>query len=194
MQALSPSILRGKTSIAPRDTPRGGGLPLCLSGVSIVTQVPQKKTSRVGSSSRRCSLSSSSRGFNAMRNVRTTATLPRPLGANVLRSLSRDMCERDERAREGSATVPTDRQEDETSRPPRFAVAQEMDEVDRRREAIRQRRSARGLGSFLEVETFLSTRHSRRYQERIRSELRELLLLQSGTSNYCLDNCAARAA
>lgn len=69
-----------------------------------------------------------------------------------------------------------------------------MDEVDRRREAIRQRRSARGLGSFLEVETFLSTRHSRRYQDRIQSELRELLLLESGTSNYCLDNCAARAA
>ena len=69
-----------------------------------------------------------------------------------------------------------------------------MDEVDRRREAIRQRRSARGLGSFLEVQTFLSTRHSRSYQERIRSELRELLLLESGTSNYWLDNCAARAA
>ena len=69
-----------------------------------------------------------------------------------------------------------------------------MDEVDRRREAIRQRRSARGLGSFLEVQTFLSTRHSRNYQERIRSELRELLLLESGTSNYWLDNCAARAA
>lgn len=33
--------------------------------------------------------------------------------------------ERDERAREGSAAVPTDRQADETSRPPRFAVAQE---------------------------------------------------------------------
>ena len=69
-----------------------------------------------------------------------------------------------------------------------------MDEVDRIREAIRQRRSAQGLGSFLEVQTFLSTRHSRRYQERIRSELRELLLLESGTSNYWLDNCAARAA
>ena len=39
MQALSPSILRGKPFIAPRHTPRGGGLPLCLSGVSIVTQV-----------------------------------------------------------------------------------------------------------------------------------------------------------
>ena len=41
---------------------------------------------------------------------------------NVARILN---SERDERAREGSATVPTDRQQDETSRPPRFAVAQE---------------------------------------------------------------------
>ena len=39
MQSLNSSIPRGKPFTSQKEMPKGGGLPLCLTGVSILTQV-----------------------------------------------------------------------------------------------------------------------------------------------------------
>lgn len=74
---------------------------------------------------------------------------------------------------------------------PRFAVAQEMVRLDRRRESLKKRRSMRGLGSFLEEQAFMLSRVPREF---IRSWWLEMVYSELYSSNPRLSHCTARAA
>lgn len=185
MQSLHTSIPRGKPFTSRKEMPKGGGLPLCLSGVSILTQVPQNKA-KLCSASSRCR-SSSSRGSSAARNLDVRAALD----LNAAESRSR-ACDTAERPCEDSNSVrvgPCDR-EGNVHRP-RFAVAQKMAELDRRRESLRKRRLVQGLGSFLEEQVFMQSRVPQGF---VRPLWLELISADLHSSNPRPDHCGARAA
>ncbi|KAG0572800.1 hypothetical protein KC19_VG126200 [Ceratodon purpureus] len=152
MQLLNASIPRVKSFTSRKEMSKGGGLPLCLAGVSILAQVPQNKA-KLSSASTRCR-SSSSRGSSAARNLDVLAALD----FNDAESRSRS-CDTAERRCEDLTMVllgPCDREA--IVHRPRVAVAQKMAELDRRRESLRKRRLVQGLGSFLEEQAFMQSR------------------------------------
>lgn len=167
MQSLVTSISpRGMPFTPGKEMPRGGGLPLCLSGVCILAQVPQKSFRTVWSSSSRSRSRSAS-----VSSVSRSLAVRAALDVNAAESRN-GTCDTEARSCEDSDTLssgPNARRSDEANayrpivadvnslseahdhRPneanvhrPRFAVAQEMVELDRRRESLKKRRSMQG--------------------------------------------------
>lgn len=221
MQSLNTSITRGKPFSSRKEMPRGGGLPLCLSGVCILAQVPLKKQTTLRSTSSR-NRSSSSGVSSVTRNFVVRAALDLnaaesrnqacdaearscedsstvPSGPNVYRPSEANICrlheENDHRPNEANDHRPNEandhRPNEANVHQPRFAVAQEMAKLDRRRESLKKRRSVQGLGSFLEEQAF---RLSRVPREFIRSWWLEMVYAELYSSNPRLGHCSARAA
>ncbi|KAG0593891.1 hypothetical protein M758_UG028800 [Ceratodon purpureus] len=184
MQSLNASIPLWKSFTSRKEMPKGGGLPLCLSGVSILAQVPQNKA-KLCSASSRCR-SSSSRGSSAARNLDVRAALD----LNDAESRSRS-CDTAERSCEDSTTVPLGPCDREANaHRPRVALAQKMADLDRRRESLRKRRLVQGLGFFLEEQVFMESRAPQGFIRPLWLELVSAELYGSSPRHHC----GARAA
>eukprot|EP00253_Pinus_taeda_P013222 PITA_13222 len=136
----------------------GGGLPVCLSGIGI----------------HRSSLQSSSRlrhhhhHRNEVMRLKTTPTRDSSMVSSVI--------SREENLDQRLATmtlneVPVRR--DILQERPRHALALQMADLDRRREAIKNLRSNRGITNFVDEQITLVQRYSHRMQSVIRSRMQD---------------------
>lgn len=171
IQLQNPSNFRQKPFFFCRvEMSKGGGLPLCLSGVGIMNQVPHQKTTSSTTFTRH---RSSSRGSSATVNFGVRATL----NHNATETCSR-ICDSEVRREDSGAAPSGCNGSDSNFHRPRNSVALRMAELDRRRLSLEKQRLAQGLGPFLREQAFMLLRQSSRPQESTWSSLQELIFAE----------------